>query len=1271
MDVSYRTICDSPSPSAATKCHLQLCETECIACASGSRLQIYTYTETGLNLIWEKNFWANIFAVFSHRVGEFDALILGCDYNKVIILQSIGGIDMQETEFHSFDVEDQATCARSKPMMVKDPEDTCIALIVAEKTIFFLTLCQCGEHAQMDRPKAPVGQHSTWDVITGAIMQNFTEMYKPAILRVRDIKFLEGYKRPTLAIMHEPIPTWSVRLPIQKSTVCVSLVSPLLIEREVTIMSNETASTWMSRPLPHNSYGILPVLAPHGGFLVLSKNAIIYMTHTSGIAYGLNEMARLDDECPFEISGMASEPVELFTAVSVALDTHNYLLLVNQHEFAILTMHDNGIEMIGMSLTIYHDLELHPSLLFHYKDNLIFSGSMIHDSMMLGVDYEMYAQEDTFLSDTLLTETQQKLFLELYQELPRPIARKEIKSINIQILSRIYQLGTVACATPFINFNEAAVVQGNEEAISMAFGSGFKKTGCLHYLRCALTPRYLSDFNVSEANAAFSSSNLNVILFSQAASTVIFLRESEQLSYNDITEKVRNVYATQEPTIAAFDYNNSFIQVTKSALRVINKLNQAQIWSIPQNAIDIKAARCSGSTIALIINFNQSNQVVYLAEGKVDSNGIPVFNELPMAPHPQTGKIPSIYRIALFKDYLFMLQNNNSLHIYSISQRKVLVVFEQMRYFLDVIYRGQENISIMSQQPIVFDMNLIDIGSMLVLVFIFKEGNTILYQFCPQNQQHDYGLKRIKTRKLTSFGKGARPNAIIQFSDINGISGGFITGGRPMFLLSESGYPRVVPSPTGMFFAQVNSTFVVGDSQIAHISDFGSITEGTQSHLIDGCVVSRVHIGQTPRQMTFAASWHSIILLSSLPVEFTHEGERQVDQEADLTPHYQRPPTPPREVEPSNLPIAYEEQYELRIVTENGISEVLQFEKHEYGNAVAFVRTSDNYQNPNSTLSEYLAVGSGFMCHEERLMRGKLAIYKGTLVHSEEGKNEYKLQELIAKEQQAPVTAICELDGYIAAFAGTQLQMIMFFNEQVIKVASILNGHFFTSQLLSLKKYMLFVDTFKGFQIVRWRKYGNKLITMAKDFQTHLPLGGAILTDNGVFSGVVFDESGNAQIFDIDEYAIPVDAFVVRSIFHIGCRATSSGHFPIKGQSETGGGEIRAHLGWFASDHGKFGVFIPISDDAERRRLCMLQASYEKLLAGLSHSDFRWGKFQLLKNHELYTQSPRLVVDMDLMLDFIEMQPDMQRQCIKSYGRNTGELYSSLGELYSITNIFE
>lgn len=129
--------------------------------------------------------------------------------------------------------------------------------------------------------------------------------------------------------------------------------------------------------------------------------------------------------------------------------------------------------------------------------------------------------------------------------------------------------------------------------------------------------------------------------------------------------------------------------------------------------------------------------------------------------------------------------------------------------------------------------------------------------------------------------------------------------------------------------------------------------------------------------------------------------------------------------------------------------------------------------------------------------------------------------------------------------------------------------------------------------------------------------------------------------------------------------------FQIKAKNDSGANEISGYFGWFVGDKGKFGIFSPIKNDIERRKLAIIQNSYEKTLDGFSHQEYRFGKFPLLKNCEMISESPRLVVDMDLIFDLLESHTETQRNCTKVVVKSIGEVLASVNEICSASSIFE
>ena len=1288
MNVAHRTICESPAPEYAVRCRLPFSKSDCIVTGSGNKLQIYAIkgADPELKLVWEKNFWGDIFGVFRHCSGEeYDSIIVGCDTSKIVILQVVNN-ELKEVEFHDFhkiptdninyDIDvDEPTLLRNKTILVSDPTGTCLAMLIAQRSLYLLPLSNKNKIEKSET--APDEDHSNWKVIRYAVRYDMLLDFQCPFYRVRDIVFLDGYKSPTLAIMHELKPTWSVRLPVQHSTVCVTIVSPPLVFKE-----KEKVPTWTSRPLPHNSYGIFPVPVPVSGFLVISKNALIYMTQTSGSAISLNQLAYLDDEVPIDITSDADGCYEIYTKVSCALDPFHILLTVDQHYFAVLTLHYNGVIVTRTTLTVNKEREFHPSVFVTLDDNLVFLGSNIHDSELSRVILnEQEENESSFLGDYNMTEAQISIYQEFFKELPRPKSDIIVKSFEVTPCSYIRELGTVVTATPCVALDRTDI----EEPIAMALGCGFKQTGCIHFLRTAIPAHVYSNVSFPDITALFSSENFHYLIASTtSATTVLKLKRQETGSESIVlpqeTSEIADVIIKEERTIMAADFNNYFVQITPSVVRVI-KNSSYEGWSyedlVTSPSIEIKLACISTNAIVVLLK----------------SGTIMVFDRSLTEMPEISSKL--FYRIALQGRNLFVLQTNNILKVFSLETMLEVATFDYFRIFPDIVNAKKPD-----DQPVqsanvhtIIDMNFIVFESLIILCLLPSNGRALLYQWV----ENKMFFRRIHHRRCALIGK---KNAdVVPFQNISGFSGAFIVNNNnPYFILSESGYPRIIPVSTDGFkprtFVPIDSNdfpncFVMANDEEMRICDLSTSTPETNHYIIDGCIVERKHIGQTVRCIAYAHNWNAVAFVQSTPLPFTHENEKRIDVEVyeNLQTHYQQPKSPDivySEEDKKRIPKNTEEHYSVCILMEHKITTQIDYANHEIVNSVAFVHTTDKPEEGISKLSAYLAVGSGFMSTDEKMMRGVLYLYKAVITSTDDDKNEIQLRCLYNENNKIfknPILAITENSGYIALFLGNLLYLMRFYNEGSVKIEAFLVGRFFASTLVSLKNYLLYADSYEGFEVARWRKYGKKLISMARDTVTRIPLSAAFIQQEEILGGIVFDNDRNAHIFDIDEYAIPVDAVVRQSMFHINGRALNSGHFPIMSSVQTTqeskadqGDEINdeditttqkivGHITWYATTNGTIGAFTPI-EESDRHRLCIVQATYEKCISGLSHYDYRCAKFKSRKEHDLFIQGPELVVDMDLLLDLLDAQNEFLKFSSKGAFSSPSECVTTINKIY-------
>jgi len=127
----------------------------------------------------------------------------------------------------------------------------------------------------------------------------------PKVKNVRDIAFLHGFFEPTLAILHEAVPTWTGRLAFTRDTCSVTVISMDLSKPSHTVI-------WSVDNLPSSSSKLVPVPKPIGGVLVVGTNSLIHIERQSlFLGVSVNPFAEIETGFPLR-TDLPSPPPPFF-----------------------------------------------------------------------------------------------------------------------------------------------------------------------------------------------------------------------------------------------------------------------------------------------------------------------------------------------------------------------------------------------------------------------------------------------------------------------------------------------------------------------------------------------------------------------------------------------------------------------------------------------------------------------------------------------------------------------------------------------------------------------------------------------------------------------------------------------------------------------------------------------------------------------------------------------------------------------------------------------
>ena len=188
--------------------------------------------------------------------------------------------DLVTLSIHTFERAPQLAAGlpeRLVPVLATDPASRCAALLLPEDAIAVLPLYQ--DVAELD-----VGAPENREELRTAVLGQLP--YAPSfvlslggevdskIRNVRDLAFLPGFQKPTLAVLYEPDLTWTGQLSKARQTMRVSMIT-----LDLTIARYPSTAT--SDLLPYDALFIVACPAAIGGVLVVTASALIHMDQTA------------------------------------------------------------------------------------------------------------------------------------------------------------------------------------------------------------------------------------------------------------------------------------------------------------------------------------------------------------------------------------------------------------------------------------------------------------------------------------------------------------------------------------------------------------------------------------------------------------------------------------------------------------------------------------------------------------------------------------------------------------------------------------------------------------------------------------------------------------------------------------------------------------------------------------------------------------------------------------------------------------------------------
>ncbi|XP_057859514.1 cleavage and polyadenylation specificity factor subunit 1 isoform X2 [Cryptomeria japonica] len=518
----------------------------------------------------------------------------------------------------------------------------------------------------------------------------------------------------------------------------------------------------------------------------------------------------------------------------------------------------------------------------------------------------------------------------------------------------------------------------------------------------------------------------------------------------------------------------------------------------------------------------------------------------------------------------------------------------------------------------------------------------------------------LESMTRDEVGTEASGQRIVNFRNIGGYQGAFLTGTRPAWLMVCRERLRVHP--------QLCHGHIVAFTPLHNINCNHGLIYVTAQGFLKICQlpslnydnywpVKKIPLRGTPHQITYFPDNNLYALIISFPVsrpvsqvlpslvdqDSNHQTEVDGVGSEDVEKSFIVDDFEVRILEPSKSGGLWEAKASIKMQTsENAIT-------------VRMVTLLNTTTKENET---FLAIGTAYVQGEDVAGRGRIILAS---VRQDPKNPDSWVTEVYSRELKGAISALAALQGNLLIASGAKI-ILHQWNGEELNGFSFYDAPHYVVSLNIVKTFILFGDVHKSIYFLNWKEEGTALILLAKDFGLLDCYATEFLIDTTTLSLVVSDDQKNIQIF----YYAPKSMeswkgqkLLPRAEFHVGAHVTKFLRLQMLPTSLSDRPNRYALL--CGTLDGSIGCIAPL-DELTFRRLQTLQRKLVDAVphvGGLNPRAFR----QFRANGKAHRPGPDNIVDSELLC-YYEMLPlEEQLEIANQIGTTRGQILNNLNDL--------